>query len=50
MRALIPVFVSIIEEDAHTHVQNAPLEQFLSITGLQVVLRLLSKICWLRTP
>ena len=38
MRAF--VFV-IIEEVAHAHAQNAPLEWFLSTTGLRVVARLL---------
>ena len=46
MRAL--VFVYIIEEVAHTHVQNAPGKWLLSTPGQGVVLRLLSEICWLR--
>ena len=37
-----------IEEVAHAHVQNAPLEWFSSTPGLGVVLRLQSEICWLR--
>ena len=41
------VFVYIIEEVAHAHAQNAPLEWLLSIPGLGVVPRPLSKICWL---
>ena len=45
MRALI--FVYIIEEVAHAHAQNAPLEWFLSTPGLGVVPGLLSRICWL---
>ena len=31
------VFVYIIEEVAHAHAQNAPLERLLSIPGLGVV-------------
>ena len=46
MRAL--VFVKIVEEVAHTHAPNAPLEWFSSTPGLGVMLRLLSEICWLR--
>ena len=46
MRAV--VFVYIIKEVAHTHVQNSPLEWFSSTPGLGVVTRLLSEICWLR--
>ena len=46
IRALI--FVYIIEDVAHAHVQNTPLERFLSILGLGVMSRLLSEICWLR--
>ena len=38
------VFVYIKEEDAHAHAQNTPIEQFLSISGLGVVSRLLSEI------
>ena len=38
------VFVYIIEEADHTHVQNAPLERLLSIPWLVVMLRLLSEI------
>ena len=30
------IFVDSIDEVAHTHAQNAPLEQFLSIPGLGV--------------
>ena len=40
MRAL--VFVYIIEEVTHAHVQNAPLEWFLSTPGLGVMPRPLS--------
>ena len=43
----ILVFVYIVGEIVYAHVQNAPLEWFLSIPGLGVVPRLLSKICWL---
>ena len=46
MRALI--FVYVREEVVHAQVQNAPLDWLLSKTGLGVVSRLLSKICWLR--
>ena len=46
MRALILVY--IIEEVAHVHVQDAPLQWFSSLPELEVVQRLLSKICWLR--
>ena len=42
------IFVYIIEEVAHAHVQNAPFELLMSRTGLGVVPRLLSEICWLR--
>ena len=42
------LFVFVIEEVAHAHVQNAPLEGFLSMLGLGVMLWLLSEICWLR--
>ena len=45
MRA--PIFVYIIEEVAHAHAQTH-LEWFSSTTVLGVVLRLLSKIYWLR--
>ena len=41
MRAI--AFVNIIEEVAHAHVQNAPLEWFLSTTRLGVVPRPLSE-------
>ena len=37
-------FVYIVEEVAHSHVQNTPLERFLSIPGLVVFSRLLSRI------
>ena len=50
MRALIFVYIIedyIIEEVAHAHVQNAPLEWFLSTPGLGVMPRLLREICWL---
>ena len=42
------IFVYIIEEVAHAHVQNVPLEWFSSIPAIGVVPRLLSQICWLR--
>ena len=45
MRALI--FAYIIEEVAYLHAQNAPLEWFSSTSQLEIVPRLLSKICWL---
>ena len=45
MRALI--FVYIIEEFAHAHVNIIPLEWFSSTPGPGVVPRLLSEICWL---
>ena len=45
MRAL--VFIYMIEEVAHAHAQNAPLEWFPSTPGLGIVLRLLNKVCWL---
>ena len=47
MQAL--VFVYMIQEVAHAHVQNVSLEWFSSIPRLEVVLRLLSEICWLRS-
>ena len=43
VRALI--FVYIIEEVAHAHVQNALLERFSSTHGLGVMRRLLNEIC-----
>ena len=46
MRALIFVYIYIIEEVAHSHAQSTALEWFSSTPGLVVVLRLLSKICW----
>ena len=45
MRALI--YVYIIQEVPHAHAQNTTLERFSSRTGLGVVPRLLSEICWL---
>ena len=48
MRA--PIFVYIIEEVAHAHAQNAPLEWFSATPGLGVMPRLLSKNCWLLIP
>ena len=47
MRALI--FVYIIEGVAHTHAQNVPLGWVLPKTGPEVMSRLLSEICWLRS-
>ena len=38
------VFVYILVEGAHAHVQKVPLEWFLSTPGLGVVPRLMSKI------
>ena len=46
MRTLVLVY--IIEEAAHALAQNAPLQWLSSNTGLGVVHRLLSEICWLR--
>ena len=34
------IFIYIIEEVARAHAQNAPLERFLSITGLEIESRL----------
>ena len=41
------IFVYIIGEVAHAHAQNAPIEWFLSTSGLGVVPRLLSAVLWL---
>ena len=41
------MFVYIIEEVAHAHGQDTPLEWFSSSLWLGTVLRLLSEICWL---
>ena len=43
MRTVVYAFV--IEEVANAHAQNASLERFFSIPGLELVSRLLSEIC-----